>query len=73
MRIHGEVANPGTFVYTDNTTIEDLIIKAGGLLDAASSVKADITRRIRNPKTQTFVNTNLGVKLSFQARMNQER
>ncbi|KAA6335829.1 Polysialic acid transport protein KpsD, partial [termite gut metagenome] len=33
LTIHGEIAHSGTYIYTDSTTIEDLIIKAGGLLD----------------------------------------
>ncbi len=46
--VGGEVARPGTFVYTDNTTLEDAIILAGGLLESASTVKIDVTRRIKN-------------------------
>lgn len=47
--ITGEVMNPGTFEYADNTTIEDLIIQAGGLRDGASLARVDISRRINNP------------------------
>lgn len=46
--VGGEVARPGTFVYTDNTTLEDAIMLAGGLLESASTVKIDVTRRIKN-------------------------
>lgn len=51
LTITGEVMNPGTYEYADNTTIEDLIIMAGGLTDMASTGKVDVSRRIRNPKS----------------------
>ena len=51
--IHGEVLSPGTYEFADNTTIEDIIIMAGGLTDAASTAKVDVTRRILNPKATT--------------------
>ena len=46
--VGGEVARPGTFVYAENTTLEDAIMLAGGLLESASTVKIDVTRRIKN-------------------------
>lgn len=48
--VQGEVAKPGTFVYADNTTLEDAIMLAGGLLESASTVKIEVSRRIKNPK-----------------------
>lgn len=48
--ITGAVISPGTYEYADNTTIEDLIVMAGGLTDAASLSKVDVSRRIRDPK-----------------------
>lgn len=47
--VFGEVANPGDFVFAHNTTIEDAIIQAGGLLESASTVKVDVSRRVKNP------------------------
>lgn len=47
--VSGEVARPGTFVYADNTTLEDIIIQAGGLLESASAVNVDVSRRIKDP------------------------
>ena len=49
MTIHGEVQFPGTYIYADNETIEDFIIQAGGLTDAASTAKVDVSRRIIDP------------------------
>ena len=51
--INGLVANPGTYPYAENTTIEDLILKAGGLLDGASTVKIEVARRKKNPRSTT--------------------
>ena len=50
VNIQGEVLSPGTFQYAENETIEDLILRAGGLTDAASTAKVDVSRRIRDPK-----------------------
>ena len=51
--VDGEVAKPGTYVYADNTTLEDAIMLAGGLLESASTAKIDISRRINDPKSET--------------------
>lgn len=45
----GEVARPGSFVYAEGTTLEDVIIQAGGLLESASAVKVDVSRRVKDP------------------------
>ena len=37
--IHGEVADPGTYLYADKMTVEDLILQAGGLLEAAATTR----------------------------------
>lgn len=49
--IMGQVAEPGHYSYADNMTIEDLVIRAGGLRDAASIVRVDISRRIKDQAT----------------------
>ena len=46
--VYGEVATPGSFVFAKNTTIEDIIMQAGGLLESASTVKVDVSRRIKD-------------------------
>lgn len=48
LTINGEVNYPGVYDYADGTTIETLILQAGGLKDAASLVKVDVSRRLRN-------------------------
>lgn len=52
LTIEGEVISPGTFEFAENTTIEDLILQAGGLTDAASTTKVDVSRRIIDPKAK---------------------
>ena len=52
LTIQGEVISPGTYEYAENTTIEDLVLQAGGLTDAASTVKVDVSRRILDPKAK---------------------
>lgn len=47
--IEGEVFNPDTIPYADNTTIEDLITMAGGLLQSASLLNVEVSRRIYDP------------------------
>lgn len=49
LTITGAVMSPGTYEYADNTTIEDLIIMAGGLRDQASLARVDVSRRILDP------------------------
>lgn len=46
LSIRGEVANPGMYPYAQNTTLEDLVMMAGGLNAGASVVRVDISRRI---------------------------
>lgn len=51
LEIVGEVFSPGVFPYAANTKLEDLIIMAGGLTEAASTVRVDVTRRINDTKS----------------------
>ena len=64
LEIFGEVARPGKYIYADNMTLEDLIIQAGGLLESASTVKVDVSRRIKDNKS-TEVSTTIGEMYSF--------
>ena len=62
--VHGEVAHPDSYPYADNMTLEDLIIQAGGLKEAASTVRIDVSRRIKNPRS-TADNDTIGQMYSF--------
>lgn len=53
LTIGGEVNYPGEYEYADNTTLETLILRAGGLKDAASTTKVDVMRRVRDAKALT--------------------
>lgn len=48
LNISGEVNYPGLYVYADNTSLEDLVLQAGGLTEAASTVKVDVYRCIND-------------------------
>lgn len=52
LTIEGEVMSPGNYEFAENTTIEDLVLQAGGLTDAASTAKVDVSRRIMDPKAK---------------------
>lgn len=47
VKISGEVNIPGYFNYADSLHLEDLILMAGGLKDAASLQRVEVSRRIR--------------------------
>ena len=49
--VTGYVASPGKYQYAENTTVEDIILAAGGLVEGASSAKVDIARRINKPSS----------------------
>ena len=53
LTIAGQVANPGNYPYASNTTLEDLIVQAGGLLDGASTARVEVARRITDPTSMT--------------------
>ena len=55
--IHGEVMYPGIYKYADNETIEDFVLQAGGLKDAASMKKVDVSRRIINQNATAVTDT----------------
>ena len=49
--INGEVINPGTFLFSEGMTVEDLIVMAGGLRETAATTKVEISRRVKNPNS----------------------
>ena len=66
LSIYGDIRNPGDFPYVKNTSIQDLIVKAGGLLESASMVRIDVSRRIRDPKSissSTVIGKSFAVEL----------
>lgn len=57
LTIHGEVMYPGVYKYAANETLEDFVLQAGGLKDAASIMKVDVSRRINNKKAVSTSDT----------------
>mgnify|MGYP002622770749 CR=1 FL=1 len=49
VQVTGEINYPGVYPYAEHTTLEDMILLAGGLTQAGSLAKVDVFRRVRNP------------------------
>lgn len=69
VQINGEVKNPGTFPYSKQMTVEDLIILAGGLKESANTQDVEIARRAGTEGVGTFselipvaINTDLSLR-----------
>lgn len=62
--VYGEVMFPGDYRFADNTSIEDLILQAGGLKEDASLSKVDVVRRSRD-KQATAKSESLAETFSF--------
>ncbi len=69
LTISGEVAEPMTIVYAENMTLEDLIIRAGGLLKSASLSRVDVIRKINDPNA-TKVESEIQKIFSFSIKDN---
>ncbi len=69
LTISGEVAEPTTIVYAANMTLEDLIIRAGGLLESASLSRVDVVRRVKNPNA-TEAESEISKMYSFSIKDN---
>lgn len=55
INVRGAVNNPDTtLMYRNNMTVEDAIIAAGGLREAAAMVKVEVARRIKDPYSETY-------------------
>ena len=55
--VYGEVAMPGKYRFAENTTIEDVILMAGGLKDKASTARVEVVRRMRDSNALTSNDT----------------
>jgi len=62
--IGGEVRHPDSYPYAENMTIEDIILRAGGLTEAASTARVDVYRRLKNP-SGTAVPKESGERFTF--------
>ena len=69
LKIDGEVRKPGLYPFLGNATIEDLIVKAGGLMESASYARLEIARRIKNNSAD---NSSNQIAEIFQFQINQD-
>lgn len=53
LSIYGYIAIPGEYQYAVGTTVEDLILRAGGLLEGASTARVEVARRVVDPSATT--------------------
>ena len=51
------MAFPGTYEYSSNMSVEDFIVNAGGLTEAASTAKVDVARRVKNSRATSASDT----------------
>ncbi len=51
LSISGYVAVPGEYPYAVGTTVEDLVLQAGGLLEGASTARVEVARRVVDPNS----------------------
>jgi protein involved in polysaccharide export with SLBB domain len=68
--VHGNVYFPGEYPMSDDMSINQIIIAAGGLKEAAYLTKAELTRRsIENPERAAVehISINLADELSFKS------
>lgn len=52
LSINGEVVYPGVYPYAENTTLRDFILQSGGLTEAASLARVDVSRRLRDARAE---------------------
>ncbi|SEW14374.1 protein involved in polysaccharide export, contains SLBB domain of the beta-grasp fold [Chitinophaga sp. YR573] len=65
VKIVGEVNMPGYFIYGDSMQLEDLILLAGGLKDAASLKHVEISRRIRTGGVYDSTDVRMAITQQF--------
>lgn len=52
----GELNSPDTLKYRDGMTIEDVIVRSGGLKESASFAKIEVARRVKDPNSTVYTN-----------------
>jgi protein involved in polysaccharide export with SLBB domain len=52
VEINGEINNEGIFPFMENTSLEDIIVMAGGLKESASLSRVEVARRIKSGDTE---------------------
>ncbi|TSJ36391.1 capsule biosynthesis protein [Mucilaginibacter corticis] len=71
--IKGQVRKPGDFAYADSMKVADLIIKAGGFAEGASSKRIEVSRRVfdsdpnqKNSIVAQVFSVNIDQNLKFE-------
>lgn len=67
--INGEVNRPGAFAFGDNMKVADLILRAGGFKESATSSQIEIARRVRDDNSGKlaeifFIDVDKDLKMS---------
>ena len=65
--VGGEVRAPGNYPYAENMHLEDVVLRAGGLRESASTAQIDVYRRIKNPAS-TSSSSQTGEAFRFSLR-----
>lgn len=65
--IGGEVRTPGNYPYATNMHLEDIILRANGLKESASTAQIDVYRRIKDPASRSLsATTGQAFRFSLQ-------
>ena len=48
VKVDGEVSSPGTYLFEEGMTVQDLILMSGGLKESSSLKRVEISRRIKD-------------------------
>lgn len=57
VKIDGEVSSPGSYLFEEGMTIEDLVLLSGGLKESSSLKRVEVSRRIKDSSTSFTENT----------------
>ncbi|MGZ3756570.1 MAG: SLBB domain-containing protein, partial [Mucilaginibacter sp.] len=71
--INGSVRKPGTFAFAENMTVEDLVLKAGGFAEGASTKRIEVARRVNDadPESKSSkVASVFSIDVDSQLRLN---
>lgn len=72
VKIDGEVNTPGYYHYGDSMHLEDLVLLAGGLKDAASLKHVEISRRLKTGNAYDSLDTRMAITEQFDINANLE-
>jgi protein involved in polysaccharide export with SLBB domain len=67
VKISGEINSPGSYPFGSSMTVGDLILRAGGLLESASSSSIEIASRVRDASSGSLAEiTTINIDASLQ-------